>query len=152
STSQSGPEATTKPDAAALLQQVKEKYATTKYYNIEAIEEAEWRGDLSRQWDKSYLDAATTSGNRYRFEGHNSAGWMTKISDGRTEWVLEPWPNFHDATGEIQRQFPPGSVPEVVLIDSSGKITYAGAGFDEPALRGAIAQLGPEFASLAAKP
>lgn len=63
-----------------------------------------------------------------------------------------PWPNFHDVTGEIQQQFLPGSLPEIVLIDSSGRITYANIGFDESALRGAIAQLGPEFASLAAKP
>jgi thiol-disulfide isomerase/thioredoxin len=64
----------------------------------------------------------------------------------------EPWPNFHDATGEIQQQFPPGGVPEVVLIDASGKITYTSNGFDESALRAAIAQLGPEFAAMDAKP
>jgi len=64
----------------------------------------------------------------------------------------EPWPNFHDATGEIQQHFPPGSVPEVVLIDASGKMTYTSYGFDESALRAAIAQLGPEFAAPDAKP
>jgi len=36
----------------------------------------------------------------------------------------------------------------IVLIDSSGKITYAADRFDEPALRATIAKLGPEFSSI----
>lgn len=64
----------------------------------------------------------------------------------------EPWPNFHDSNGDVQRTFPPGGIPELVLIDSSGKITYAESGLDEPALRAAIAKLGPEFAPIAPTP
>ena len=60
----------------------------------------------------------------------------------------EPWPNFHDSDGEIQRAFAPGGIPEFVLIDASGQITYASSGLDEPALRAAIAKLGPGFASI----
>lgn len=78
-----------KPDALVLLQQVKEKYAQAKVYNIEAIEEVEFRGDLSHQWAKSFFNAAVASGNRYRFEGRASHGWTTKISDGRTEWIID---------------------------------------------------------------
>jgi peroxiredoxin len=77
------------PDAAALLQEVKEKYAKTKYYNIEATQELEWQSELSRQWSKEILSAVTISGNRYRFDGRGSSGWMTKISDGERERVLD---------------------------------------------------------------
>src|SRR5262245_59646015 len=94
-TYQAGTGSTTKPDAAALLNELKEKYAKVQYYNIEAIEEVEWRGELSRQWEKSFFNAAMTSGNRYHFEGRNSAGWMTKISDGHTEWVLDHAANMY---------------------------------------------------------
>jgi thiol-disulfide isomerase/thioredoxin len=400
STGQSGAAPATRPDPASLVQEVKEKYAKAKYYNVEAIKESELRSELYRQWDKSILSAAITPGNRYRFEGHNNPGWITKVSDGRSEWILdhvfgiytekaapqagpskfegpiyvnqtvllqaqnlfgsvsttlgdvlnpvllenedltlggkkvpcyvirsrgkvyggtpeatrqltiwideethtvrkvhnhvdgmaalnnpyerlmedettvysvaaldvvslpdalfkfqppadaklvdkfadpmsmpnirligkpaadvslqgadgkrvrlkefrgkpvlldfwatwcgpcvaslpkleklfqelspkglslvsidedrdtktaadlwskrgEPWPNFHDATGEIQQQFPPGSMPEVVLIDASGKVTYTSNGFDESALRAAIAHLGPEFSAVDTKP
>ncbi len=78
-----------KPDAAALLQQVREKYAQTKYYQIEAIEEVESTGELDRQWSKSLINAAVADGNRYRFEGRTSMGWLLKMSDGKTEWTFD---------------------------------------------------------------
>lgn len=64
----------------------------------------------------------------------------------------EPWSNFHDTDGDIFREFAPGAVPEFVLIDAAGKITYARSGLDEPALRSAIAKLGPDFAPLESQP
>jgi hypothetical protein len=64
----------------------------------------------------------------------------------------EPWPNFHDGDGEVQRAFAPGGVPQLVLIDASGKIVYVEIGFNDAALRAAIAKLGPEFASVASTP
>jgi cytochrome c biogenesis protein CcmG/thiol:disulfide interchange protein DsbE len=86
---QTQPKDSSKPDPAALLKEVKDKYTQAKSYNIEAIEEFEFRDDLSHQWDKSFFNAAVASGNRYRFEGRASHGWTTKISDGRTEWIFD---------------------------------------------------------------
>jgi thiol-disulfide isomerase/thioredoxin/outer membrane lipoprotein-sorting protein len=63
----------------------------------------------------------------------------------------ESWPNFHD-DGEIARVFPNEGIPHFVLIDSTGKVVFSKSSFDEPALRTAIAKLGPEFASLAKSP
>jgi peroxiredoxin/outer membrane lipoprotein-sorting protein len=79
-----------KPDAVILLQEVKDKYTQAKFYNIESIRETEFKGDLSRQWDKSFLSAAVASGNRYRFEGRSDFGSTMKISDGKTEWIFNP--------------------------------------------------------------
>jgi len=63
----------------------------------------------------------------------------------------ESWPNFHD-DGEIARVFPNEGIPHFVLIDSTGTVVFSKSSFDEPALRKAIAKLGPEFASLAKSP
>src|SRR5262245_31459468 len=60
-----------KPDPAALLKDVKDKYAKANFYNIESIRETQYKGDLSLQWDKYFLNAAANSGNRYRFEGRS---------------------------------------------------------------------------------
>jgi thiol-disulfide isomerase/thioredoxin/outer membrane lipoprotein-sorting protein len=61
------------------------------------------------------------------------------------------WPNFHD-DGEIARSFPNEGIPHFVLIDSAGTVVFSRSSFDEPALRTAIAKLGPEFATLAKTP
>jgi thiol-disulfide isomerase/thioredoxin len=52
----------------------------------------------------------------------------------------EPWPNFH-AGKEIREKFPDHGIPYFVLLDSSGKVTFSHAGFDENSLRTAVAAL-----------
>jgi thiol-disulfide isomerase/thioredoxin len=59
----------------------------------------------------------------------------------------ESWLNFHD-DGEIVRLFPNEGIPHFVLIDSSGRVVFSKSSFDEPAMRAAIAGLGPEFATI----
>jgi len=85
------------PDAAALLREVSAKYKNAKYYNIEAVEEREFKGDLSHQWNKSFSNAAVLPGNRYRFEGRSDYGWSVKISNGRTEWISNPLAKMYTA-------------------------------------------------------
>jgi thiol-disulfide isomerase/thioredoxin len=80
----------TRPDPAALLQQVKEKYVQAKYYRIEAVEESEFSADYSRNWNKSVITAAAAPGNRYRFESHDADGGALRVSDGKTEWLFAP--------------------------------------------------------------
>lgn len=62
-----------------------------------------------------------------------------------------PWANFHDR-GEISRAFPDHGIPYFVLIDASGNVVFSKEGLDEPRLREAIANLGPQFASAAEPP
>jgi thiol-disulfide isomerase/thioredoxin len=61
----------------------------------------------------------------------------------------ESWANFHD-DGEIVRLFPNEGIPHFVLIDAAGKVVFSQSSFDEPALRAAIAGLGPEFGTITA--
>lgn len=70
---------------------------------------------------------------------------------GTDFWTKQnkPWQSFYDKDGEIQSHFPPGGMPEVVLIDASGKIAFLEVGFSEANLRAAIAKLGPEYAAMA---
>jgi thiol-disulfide isomerase/thioredoxin/outer membrane lipoprotein-sorting protein len=58
------------------------------------------------------------------------------------------WLQLHD-DDEINRAFPGEGLPQFVLIDANGKIVYTLFGFDEKALRTALSQLGPQFASVA---
>lgn len=60
------------------------------------------------------------------------------------------WSNYHDRGGQYGRAFHRRGIPLGVLIDSEGKITFYQAGYDVADLRAAIAQLGPEFRSVAA--
>ena len=84
-----------KPDPIALLTEVKQKYSNIKTYRIEAILESGTAGEFSRNWNKSYLSAGVASGNRYRFEGRDQGGWMLKISDGKTEWMVDREANLY---------------------------------------------------------
>jgi thiol-disulfide isomerase/thioredoxin len=61
----------------------------------------------------------------------------------------EPWPDFHDDDWEIQHLFAGNGIPQFVLIDASGKITFSRTGEADSVLRAEIAKLGPQFASLA---
>src|SRR5262249_18286359 len=85
---QTGSQASNRPDATTLLREVSAKYKNAKYYNIEAAEEREFKGDLSHQWNKNFSSAAVLPGNRYRFEGRTDYGWSVKISNGQSEWIF----------------------------------------------------------------
>ena len=77
-------------DAVALLRHVTQKLASAKYYHIEATEEREMTGDLSRQWDRSSFTAILLPGNRYRFEALSQYAASLKVSDGTTETYFNP--------------------------------------------------------------
>jgi len=95
-------------DAAALLRQVYEKYAAVKYYHIEATEERELTGDLSRQWDKSTFTAILLPENRYRFEALSQYSAALKVSDGTTETYFNP-----DSLEYTQQKLSgPGPIPQ----------------------------------------
>ena len=58
------------PSALALLERVAQHYAYAKSYHIESSRENTISNDLAREWRKTILSAAESSGNRYRYEGH----------------------------------------------------------------------------------
>ncbi len=60
----------------------------------------------------------------------------------------DSWPDTHD-DGKINDAFGSVPLPTYVLIDREGKVVYVESGFHEQALRKAIAELGPQFASVA---
>jgi thiol-disulfide isomerase/thioredoxin/outer membrane lipoprotein-sorting protein len=60
------------------------------------------------------------------------------------------WPDYHDGDGTIGEAFGRQSIPLGVLLDSAGTIKFYAVGFDIAELRAAIANLGPEFASIGA--
>jgi cytochrome c biogenesis protein CcmG, thiol:disulfide interchange protein DsbE len=62
------------------------------------------------------------------------------------------WQDFHDTDSKLSTPFHIEGIPDVLLIDSSGKVVYDYVGSDEPSLRRAIAKLGPEFQALAPPP
>jgi thiol-disulfide isomerase/thioredoxin/outer membrane lipoprotein-sorting protein len=61
------------------------------------------------------------------------------------------WRNFHDGNGEIEKLVGSSGIPRYLLIDANGKVAYDAMGPTPDDLRGEIAKLGPEYASLAAK-
>lgn len=62
------------------------------------------------------------------------------------------WQNFHDEDGSVAKALGSSAIPRTMLIDSQGKIIFDSAGDSEFELRAAIAKLGPEYASVVAKP
>ena len=62
------------------------------------------------------------------------------------------WPDFHDGDGSIEDLMGPYGIPRTVLVDATGKVVDDETGLDEDRLRTALANLGPEYASLAPKP
>jgi thiol-disulfide isomerase/thioredoxin len=62
------------------------------------------------------------------------------------------WPNVHD-DGRITQAVGMSGIPRTILVDRDGKIVYDRSGeTGDEKLRVAIANLGPEFASVAPKP
>jgi thiol-disulfide isomerase/thioredoxin len=100
-------------DAAVLLRQLNEKYTAAKYYHIEATEEREWTGDLSRQWEKSTYTAVLLPENRYRFEALSQYSASLKISDGTTETYF----NLDSLEYTQQKLSGPGPIQQKGPID-----------------------------------
>ena len=59
------------------------------------------------------------------------------------------WQDFNDTDSKLSDALHVEAIPDVLLIDSNGKVVYDYVGSDEPSLRRAIAKLGPEFQALA---
>ncbi len=57
------------------------------------------------------------------------------------------WTDYHDNNGTIQKAFHAKAIPLIVLIGPHGKILFYENTWNGPALRSAIAKLGPEYAS-----
>jgi hypothetical protein len=78
-------------EATDLLHEVAQQYASLTQYDIETVEESEFKGELSHNWNKEYRTLARDSEKRYRFEFKAPYQWTTVISDGTTKWAVQPW-------------------------------------------------------------
>jgi thiol-disulfide isomerase/thioredoxin len=107
-----------RPDAATLINEVKGKYANLKHYHITMTEEDVIESEISRNWTKSVISAAVIDGNRYRFEGHTPGGWMLKISDGKTEWVMDSYLKIY--TQKVAPLHGPSGFPSPIFVNFSG--------------------------------
>jgi thiol-disulfide isomerase/thioredoxin/outer membrane lipoprotein-sorting protein len=72
--------------------------------------------------------------------------WETVAKYVATEHVS--WPDYYDGDGAIGEAFGKQAIPLGVLVDSDGTVKFYDVGFDIAELRAAIANLGPEFASV----
>ena len=84
--------------------------------------------------------------------------WLGIDSDQTSEIAAKyiaterlPWPDYHDDNAAIGDAFGRSGIPLGVLIDSQGTIKFYAVGFDISELRAAIAELGPDFASIRAQ-
>lgn len=94
-----------KPDAQMLINQTRQRYEAARSYRIETISDTEYKSELSRQWDRAYYKATLASGNRYRFEGRSARGWLSVVSDGKTEWMLDLDTNMYTQTAARNAPF-----------------------------------------------
>ncbi len=78
-------------EATDLLHEVAQQYTHLTQYHIESIEESEFKGELSHNWQKEYRTFANDGGKRYRFEIKAPYDWTAVISDGTTKWATQPW-------------------------------------------------------------
>jgi cytochrome c biogenesis protein CcmG, thiol:disulfide interchange protein DsbE len=78
-------------EATDLLSQVAQHYQNLTQYQIESVEESEFKEELSRRWNKQYRTLARESETRYHFEFKAPYQWTTVIADGTTKWAAQPW-------------------------------------------------------------
>jgi len=60
-----------------------------------------------------------------------------------------PWSNYHDEEGALGKAYQREGIPLAVLIDGDGKVVFYESGYEISDLRAAIAELGPQFSSIA---
>lgn len=103
-----------------LLVDVSEQYKAASFYRIDAVEEEERDGELSRNWTKTIRSAAVGRDKKYRFVAQTQeANWL-QVSDGATELVYRKLGNDyiqHPAAAKPFRFKAPWDFTESQLID-----------------------------------
>ena len=88
-------QATSPPDALALLNEVSQRYADAKSYHIEAVQEENSSNELQHSWHKTLLTAVLMPGGRYRYEGRSGFGAAVLVSDGTTQWDYHAYDHLY---------------------------------------------------------
>jgi outer membrane lipoprotein-sorting protein/thiol-disulfide isomerase/thioredoxin len=91
--------------ALELLQQTAQRYETATYYHIEAERARETDGEFSRNSSRERTVATVEPGNRYRFEVFGAVQLYLQVSDGKNEWIFQPF------LGQYTQQPVPASGP-----------------------------------------
>jgi thiol-disulfide isomerase/thioredoxin len=94
-------------DARPLLRSVAQNYRDMTSYHFEFTREQTFVTELSRGWDIGYATLARDRSGRYHYAvKDNAMGWRVVISDGKSEWIWQPW------VGEYTEK-PAGTQPQI---------------------------------------
>jgi thiol-disulfide isomerase/thioredoxin len=80
-------------DAHTFLQTSLEKYVGLNSYNIEGTRESTTTDDIQRDWHEEAFILAKAPGKRYHYDIKMPDLWDVVVSDGTSEWTLQPWQN-----------------------------------------------------------
>jgi thiol-disulfide isomerase/thioredoxin/outer membrane lipoprotein-sorting protein len=80
-------------DAHTFLQTSLQKYVGLTSYSIEGTRESTTIDDIQRDWHKEGFILAKAPGKRYHYDIRMPDLWDVVISDGTSEWTLQPWKN-----------------------------------------------------------
>jgi thiol-disulfide isomerase/thioredoxin len=80
-------------DASAFLQTSLQKYVGLTSYNIEGTRDSTTTDDIQRDWHEEAFILAKASGKRYHYDIKMPDLWDVVVSDGTSEWTLQPWTN-----------------------------------------------------------
>ena len=80
-------------DAHTFLQMSLEKYAGLTSYNIEGTRESTTLDEVQRDWHQETFILAKAPGKRYHYDIKMPGLWDVVVSDGTSEWTLQPWRN-----------------------------------------------------------
>jgi thiol-disulfide isomerase/thioredoxin len=83
-----------------LLNRVAQRYKEAKSYYIESVEERTSTSEYRRDWVKTFLVAAESPENHYRYEGRSGFSNALQVSDGATIWIYHG--NEHRYTAKPQ--------------------------------------------------
>ncbi len=78
--------AQTREDALSLLERVTKHYRDAESIHLEATVTTVTHNEYQDGSSRSILSAYTASGGRFRYEGQDSSGSGSIVSDGTTEW------------------------------------------------------------------
>jgi thiol-disulfide isomerase/thioredoxin len=110
-----------RPAPKALLVDSSQRYKAASFYRIDAVEEEERNGELSRNWTKTIRSAAVGRDKKYRFAAQTQeANWL-EVSDGVTELVYRKLGNDyiqHAAAAKPFKFKAPWDFTESQLIDA----------------------------------
>jgi len=98
-------------DAHSFLQSSLQQYVGLTSYDIEGTRESTIVDDVQHDWHEEAFTLAKAPGKRYHYDIKMPDMWDVVISDGVSEWTLQPWKN------EYTKRPVPEFTPKANAID-----------------------------------